>query len=251
MGLPTRKAYLKFLESQLGTHEVPDGSNRQKYGVAYGMNGVAWCQEFDWYVAWKMGLPHLKTASTMAAVADARKKGTWHNGLAGINLCDSIYFHWTSSTRAKTQPDHVESVRRLLKDGSGKVVGVETIGGNVGNGVHRQNRRANILGYIRHEFAPEPKPITPKPAPAPKPKPTPAATIHGVIKKETPLRVRDDVKDVQRALNIFRTHDLLVDGKFWDLTKEAVRDFQGDHHLAIDGEVGEHTAAALGLHFIK
>jgi len=150
MTLPTRKAYLTFLASQLGVREIPDGSNRTKYGVAYGWNGVAWCQEFDWYCADVMTVPHIKTASTVAAVAEARKKGTWKAGTAGIQPGDSVYFHWASSTRAHDQPDHVETCEKVLADG------IQTIGGNVENCVHRQIRRANILGHIRHEFAPEP-----------------------------------------------------------------------------------------------
>jgi len=151
MALPTRVQYLTFVASQLGVREVPNGSNRQRYGVAYGWNGVPWCQEFDWYCANAKGVPHLKTASTMAAVAEARKNGTWHDGKSGCLPGDSIYFHWTTSSRPRTQPDHVETVERVLADG-----GIQTIGGNVSNMVHRQIRRANILGYIRHTFATPP-----------------------------------------------------------------------------------------------
>jgi len=150
MGLPTRKAYLTFVASQLGVREVPDGSNRQRFGVAYGWNGVAWCQMFDWYCANVMAVSHLRTASTMAAVAQARKNGTWHDGSAGIQPGDSIYFHWSTSTRAHNQPDHVETCEKVVTGG------VQTIGGNVSNMVHRQIRRANILGYVRHTFAAAP-----------------------------------------------------------------------------------------------
>ena len=166
MSLPTRKQYLTYLASQLGVAEKPDGSNKQPYGVAYGMNGVPWCQEFDWFCAQHEGVPHLKTASTMAAVAQARKNGTWHAGTKGIQPGDSVYYHWTTSTRPKNQPDHVETCERVLADG------LQTIGGNVGNKVSRQIRRANFLGYIAHEFAPEPKP-KPEPKPSPEAKPSP------------------------------------------------------------------------------
>jgi peptidoglycan hydrolase-like protein with peptidoglycan-binding domain len=36
-----------------------------------------------------------------------------------------------------------------------------------------------------------------------------------------------------------------IDGKFGDHTLHAVRSFQSDHHLTVDGEVGVHTWAAL------
>src|SRR5450759_4135350 len=97
--LPTRRQHLAAAASQIGTWESPLGSNRTKFGVAYGWNGVAWCQMFDWWAAMTSGLPHLKTASTMAAVADARAHGTWHSGTAGIQPGDSVYFHWSTSSR--------------------------------------------------------------------------------------------------------------------------------------------------------
>jgi hypothetical protein len=168
--LPTRKQYLTFVASQLGTRESPPGSNRQKYGVAYGMDGVAWCQEFDWWCAHQMGVPHLKTASTMAAVAEARKKGTWHAGTKGIQPGDSVYFHWPGSSRPANQPDHVEICEKVVAGG------VQAIGGNVSDCVHRQIRRANFLGYIAHEFAPAPAPVPPVPTPKP-PVPVPAPVV--------------------------------------------------------------------------
>lgn len=150
MNLPTRREHLAVAASQIRTWENPLGSNRTKFGVAYGWNGVAWCQIFDWWVAKTSGLPHLKTASTMAAVADARKNGTWHDGIAGIAPGDSVYFHWPESSRAKNQPDHVETCEIVLGPSD-----LQTIGGNVSSGVRRLRRRANFLGYIRHIFAPD------------------------------------------------------------------------------------------------
>jgi CHAP domain-containing protein len=45
----TRQAALKKAITQIGVVESPRGTNRQKYGVWYGMNGVPWCAIF---VAW-------------------------------------------------------------------------------------------------------------------------------------------------------------------------------------------------------
>lgn len=156
MALLTRSAYLRFCASQVGEREQPDGSNRTKYGRAFGWNGVAWCQIADWWTRWACHMAHFRTASTMAAVAKARGDGTWHDGLKGVQPGDSVYFHWSNSSRPKNQPDHVETVKYRISGG------VRTYGGNVGNAYREQNRRANILGYIRHEFAPEPKPVPKK-----------------------------------------------------------------------------------------
>lgn len=149
----------------LGVHEVPDGSNRTPFGVKFGMNGVAWCQESDWVVRHECGVAGIpKSASTMYMVAYARKHGLWHNGLKGILPGDPLYYHWASSSRPKDQPDHVETYLGAITGGA------HTIGGNVSNAVRQQNRRASILGYIRwpgmdKTFA------APKPTPKPTPKP--------------------------------------------------------------------------------
>jgi len=45
---PGQKA-LEHAVTQIGTKESPAGSNRQKYGLAYGMNGVPWCAIFCSY----------------------------------------------------------------------------------------------------------------------------------------------------------------------------------------------------------
>ena len=37
---------LEIARAELGVQEYPAGSNKQKYGVWYGMNGVQWCMEF-------------------------------------------------------------------------------------------------------------------------------------------------------------------------------------------------------------
>jgi hypothetical protein len=42
---PGERALAKAV-TQLGVKESPAGSNRQKYGAAYGMNGVPWCAIF-------------------------------------------------------------------------------------------------------------------------------------------------------------------------------------------------------------
>lgn len=57
----------------------------------------------------------------------------------------------------------------------------------------------------------------------------------------------DDVARLQQAL-VDRTYlRSAVDGRFGPLTYNAVRSFQADHGLAVDGVAGPETQAALGL----
>jgi hypothetical protein len=155
-GLPTRQQLLNVCRSYLGVHEDPDGSNRTIIGAKFGYNGVAWCQEGDVVCEHQAGMPTFKTASTMEAVAHARKAGTFHKGTAGIQPGDSVYFHWPTSSRPDDQPDHVERVEVVHGPND-----VTTIGFNVGNAVRRVHRRANFLGYERHTFNDNPAPRPP------------------------------------------------------------------------------------------
>lgn len=48
--MATANDIIKIAEKELGTKEYPANSNKQKYGVAYGWNGVPWCVIFIWYL---------------------------------------------------------------------------------------------------------------------------------------------------------------------------------------------------------
>lgn len=229
-GDPTRAKLLNICVGYLGVREVPDGSNRTVIGEKFGWNGVAWCQEFDCVCEGEAGMTPFKTASTMEAVAQARKKGTWHDGTAGIRPGDSVYFHWPESSRPKNQPDHVGRVKAVL--GPNDLI---TIEGNYHNQVGSVHRRSNILGYERHAF---------NDAPAPAKKPSTAKP-----RQPQPLLRRGStggsVRTLQAALNKAGAK-LVVDGSFGMKTDAAVRAFQKRKRLVVDGVVGPKTWKALG-----
>ncbi len=63
-----------------------------------------------------------------------------------------------------------------------------------------------------------------------------------------PMRKGDsgsDVKKLQRALEIVGAYNGSIDGSFGDLTEEAVKAFQKDKRLTVDGVAGEGTIKAL------
>jgi len=65
---------------ELGNSESPAGSNRTKYGVAYGMDGQPWCVMFLWWVFQMAGLGRLfcgggKTASCGELLRWAKTEG--------------------------------------------------------------------------------------------------------------------------------------------------------------------------------
>jgi peptidoglycan hydrolase-like protein with peptidoglycan-binding domain len=52
-------------------------------------------------------------------------------------------------------------------------------------------------------------------------------------------------KDIQRALRSAGYYDGAIDGKIGPRSRKAIREFQRDHNLKVDGIVGENTKRAL------
>ena len=69
------------------------------------------------------------------------------------------------------------------------------------------------------------------------------------IKKSNSTGRKDDVKALQARLNELDKAKLEVDGIWGSLTEVAVKKFQNDNGLMIDGIVGQKTATALGFVF--
>lgn len=71
---------LDIARAEIGNKESPPGSNRQKYGKAYGWDGVAWCAIFVWWCFHRAEADALlptKTASCWQLMDAAKKAGLW------------------------------------------------------------------------------------------------------------------------------------------------------------------------------
>lgn len=73
----TRETVLQIARWQEGVMETPANSNRQKYGEAYGWNGVAWCVIFVWWVFREAGFNLRKTASCTELANAYKAAGQW------------------------------------------------------------------------------------------------------------------------------------------------------------------------------
>lgn len=73
----TREAVLQIAEWQLGVSESPPGSNRQKYGEAFRLNGYPWCVMFVWWVFHQAGFNLRKTASCTQLSNAYKRAGQW------------------------------------------------------------------------------------------------------------------------------------------------------------------------------
>lgn len=78
--MATAKQILDVSRAEIGNKESPPGSNRQKYGKAYGWDGVAWCAIFVWWCFHQVEADALlptKTASCWQLMDAAKKAGLW------------------------------------------------------------------------------------------------------------------------------------------------------------------------------
>lgn len=104
----TANDILRVARGEIGVTESPAGSNRQKYGAAYGMNGVPWCVIFCWWCFREAGASALfygggKTASCSQYIAWAKKAGQWITG--DYKPGDLVFFDF--NPKAGDGVDHI------------------------------------------------------------------------------------------------------------------------------------------------
>lgn len=145
--------------NEIGTTEMPCGSNRTKYGEEYGWNGVPWCVIYLWWGFAKEKLQKLfyggkKIASCGHLKSYAEKTGLWVT--SGYKRGDLVIMDFPST---KAQTDHIGIVERV--EGSVLI----TIEGNTspddkgsqynGGAVcrkRRDTRKVKIVGAYRPRY---------------------------------------------------------------------------------------------------
>lgn len=141
-----RACVLAVAAAEIGTTESPSGSNRQKYGEWFGLNGYPWCMMFVQWVFAKANLPlPLHTASCTELANYAKIHGQWVT--KGFKPGDILIMHWHRPAVC----EHTGIVTAVHK------TYVETVEGNTGYGsqanggcVMRRNRAyTNITGAYR------------------------------------------------------------------------------------------------------
>lgn len=231
---PTATEILHVAAANIGTVEKPAGSDRQPFGQAYGMDGVAWCNIFVSEVG------HRATGdySFLGKYAWTPACASWWNshGRFGREPRPGavVFFDWGGSKSIQAI-DHVGLVVQALDNGL-----VRTIEGNSAvpghpDGVWYHDRNpAFIVGYGYPAYGGAvPVDVVIEDNYRPYVAAAPGSRAVSV------LDAGDDVKQLQRSLGI------PVDGYFGARTKNAVIGFQREHRLQVDGIVGPKTWAAL------
>lgn len=145
----TAARVLDVARSQLGTVESPPGSNRTRYGAAYGMNGAAWCAIFVWWVFREAGLSSLipKTAYTPTFADWFKARGQW-----GVTPRPGALVFFDFPGDGVDRISHVGLVEAANRDGSIVTIEGNTTAGTSGSqrdggGVWRRTRKAGVVGY--------------------------------------------------------------------------------------------------------
>ncbi|GLY93136.1 CHAP domain-containing protein [Actinoplanes sp. NBRC 103695] len=221
---------LRIARSQIGYQEGHNNDN--KYGRAYGMNHVFWCQQFVWWVFSQAGagVEMPKTAVTRVAYPWYRK----HRGLVRVRDAkpgDVVWFDFSGKLKPVS---HVGIVEKNL--GGGRL---QTIEGNTngkgsrsGGGVLRKVRSGRIVAIGRPRY-------------------TVSVRKTGSTDLRYPghsigpgSRERATVRWIQARLNVWagtRRKHLTVDGEFGPHTTRMLKDFQVGRGLKGVGVAGPKT----------
>lgn len=207
----------------IGLGEYPPGSNHNKVTVWYGFDGP-WCDmAISYEAAHSDNLPAVmgKFAYTVAHAEAFKAHGRWHYGLGGARPGDVVFYDWVG-TGTIAGIDHVGVIEAVYSDGT-----ILTLEGNTSNMFKRLRRnRYGVVGYGR--------PLYGDAAPMP--------PSDGILREGS---VGQAVRTLQSDLNKVMRSGLTTDGVFGSLTRAAVEAFQRRYHLAVDGEYGPSSAAAM------
>lgn len=153
----SKSTLLSKAAAQIGIKESPAFSNLQKFGKAYGWNGVPWCVIFVWWCFRESGQSKLfygggKTASTEVLYQWAHQNGKWHTtGKRG----DIVLMNFGTSSRHVT---HAGIVEKMLDTGAQTIEGNTSSSDNANGGCVMRRSRAHsyIVGYVRPDWPAEP-----------------------------------------------------------------------------------------------
>ena len=151
--MATASEVIKIAVAEIGVKESPANSNRQKYGKEYGVNGVAWCCQFAWWVFKKAGAAALfyggkKTAYCPTLMQYYKDQGQFVT--KDFKPGDIIFFDFNGNG----QPDHVGIVEKVVGDTIYTIEGNTSVGNDANGGqVMRRNRtKKNVLGVGRPNY---------------------------------------------------------------------------------------------------
>lgn len=226
----TAKQIIDRAKSQIGVCENPPNSNNVIYNTWYYGHPVSgasypWCAVFiSWLFKAEQSLC-IKTASCVQMLEWFEKRGQL---VKTPQAGDIVFFKYSTNNRKTNHVGLVVSV-----SDNGKII--NTIEGNTsqtsadnGGKVMQRNRYSNIVAYARPAYSGTTTTMMP-PASMP------------VLKKGS----KGDWVVIAQGRLVVAGYKIEVDGVFGPKTEEAVKKYQADHHLTVDGIIGKNTWSAL------
>lgn len=156
---------LEVALGELGNTEDPPGSNMQKYGAAYGVNGVQWCVELLWWIFREAGESKAffnggKTASCTSLMKLYQAEGLW--------FTDGNYQRGDIPIMTFAKNREVQHCGLII--GKAENGGWITVEGNTSPGMEGSQSNggcvakkirfnSNILGVCRPQYKPEEEPM--------------------------------------------------------------------------------------------
>lgn len=238
----TAQQLVKLAEDQVGVKESPAGSNKVKYNTAYygkTVSGSAypWCCVFVWWLFYTLDANELfyggkKTASCTTLMDYAKEHGLFVTG--DYKQGDLIFFNWAG---AKSYANHIGVCVSASKTAVTCIEGNTSVTNNDNGGsvMRRQRNNSVVVGAYRPKYKVASSATKPSKETA---KPEEVTVTVPVLKQGMKVPA---VKPLQILLN-GRGYDCgAVDGSFGPATLSAVRLFQKNKGLTIDGSVGPAT----------
>jgi surface antigen len=244
--MTTAEQVLTVARAELGTEEVPSGSNNVKYNDWYygrPVRGDAypWCAVFQSWVADRAGATAVipKHAYTPAGAAWFQSRGQWSRT---PKIGSLVYYQWSGMGRIS----HVGIVEAVNSDGSWIAIEGNTDGGGSRTGGKVMRQRRVSLGSLGGFGHPAYAAAQQAPAVAPAAAPASSSSFPGQTGRGATGIVVKDIQDrlVERG---FMTAAVRATGygTFGPQTQAAVTEFQRQHGLQTVGYVGPKTWAAL------
>lgn len=233
---------LDVARSQIGYHEGPGGAN--KFGAAYGMDRVAWCNEFTWWCFVQAGAAALtpKSAYTPSTASWYQQRGlTSKTPRAG----DLVFFDWPGD--GVDRISHVGFVEAVAANGTLTTIEGNTTQGSGGNQrdggyVARRSRSQSAVVLFAHPQYDGAAPV-----------PDPVQQAGALPTLQRGMRNDSRVMALQRFLNAYGWRPELpllpVTGNYLDQTVAVVRGAQAQCGVTgpdADGTiVGPRTSSAF------
>lgn len=226
----TRSALGAKFKTKIGLGEHPPGSNHNEITVWYGFDG-AWCDMFQsWGAYFTDNLAAFggKFAYTVSHANWFKAHGEWTYGTSGIHYGAVVFFQWEGGSKSISKIDHVGWVYYVH---GGVIYTIEGNRGDVVKYCSYPMGSSVITGYGSPKYG---------------------SGGSGGGGSTTPVVLQSGssgsaVRQLQQNLIKlgYSVGNAGADGDFGANTTAAVKKFQSDHHLTVDGQVGPKTQSAI------